>query len=64
MFDKFMTPDEIAKLLKVKRRVILNLIRNGKIRAVVVGSGEKRKTYRVYEKEIERFMAENYSEDI
>ena len=57
--DKFYTPQEVAKSLNVSSRTILNLIRDKKIKAVIVG-GTKRITYRIYEKELDRFMAENY----
>lgn len=57
--DKFYSPQQVAESLNVSSRTILNLIRDGKIKAVIVG-GTKRITYRIYEKELDRFMAENY----
>ena len=57
--DDFYTPKQIAESLKVSSRTVINLIKSGKIKAVIVG-GTKRNTYRVYEKELDRFMAENY----
>lgn len=57
--DKFLTTKQFAEILNVSPRTITNLIKDGKIRAVVIG-GSKRITYRIYEKELDRFMAENY----
>ncbi len=57
--DVFYTPKEVAKSLKVSTRTVINLIKSGKMKAVAV-SGSKRNTYRIYVKEIDRFMAENY----
>lgn len=57
--DKFFTPKEIANSLSVSTRTVINMIRTGKLRAVNV-AGLKRMTYRVYEKELDRFIAENY----
>lgn len=59
MLDKFYTPQEIGDALQVSSRTIINLIKAGKMRAVIVG-GIKRNTYRIYEKELSRFIAENY----
>tara|TARA_R110002126_G_scaffold100368_2_gene231868 strand:+ start:519 stop:737 length:219 start_codon:yes stop_codon:yes gene_type:complete len=59
--DKFYTTKEFAEILSVSSRTVLNMINTGKIRAVIVGGEAKsRKTYRIYSKELDRFMAENY----
>ena len=57
--DKFFTPKQLAEVLNVHSRTVINLIKGGKIKAVAIG-GIKRTTYRIYEKELDRFMAENY----
>lgn len=57
--DNYLTPSEVAKGLKVHRRTVINMIQKGILKAVIV-SGEKRKTYRIWEKELDRFMSENY----
>lgn len=57
--DKFYTTKELGNILNVSPRTIINLIKTGKIKAVIIG-GVKRTTYRIYEKELDRFMAENY----
>lgn len=62
--DEFFTPDEVAKMFKITKRSVLNLIRMGRLKAIEVGRGEIRKTYRVYEKEVQRYMAENYQKMI
>lgn len=57
--DEFYTTKELGRILKVTPRTIINMIKSGKIRAVIVG-GSKRTTFRIYKKELERFMAVNY----
>lgn len=57
--DEFYTPKQVADSLRVSTRTILNLIKSGKMKAIIVG-GLKRNTYRIYQKELDRFMAENY----
>ena len=59
--DNFFTPDEVAEMFKITRRSVIELIRCGKLRAIEVGTGHVRKTYRIYEKEVERYMSENYN---
>lgn len=55
----FITVKDMANILKVSTKTISNMIKSGKLKAVEVG-GEERITYRIFEKEILRFMAENY----
>ena len=59
IMDEFYTPKQVAESLQVSTRTIINLIKNGKMNAVIVG-GSTRNTYRIYQKELDRFMAENY----
>jgi excisionase family DNA binding protein len=58
--DEFYTTKELGSILKVTSRTIINMIKSGKIRAVIVG-GSKRTTFRIYKKELDRFMAVNYA---
>lgn len=49
--EKFYTPQEIADSLRVKERVILDLLRSGKLRGVKVG-----KQWRVKVSDLEAFI--------
>lgn len=49
--DKFYTPQDIADSLRVKGRVVLNLLRSGKLRGVKVG-----KQWRVKASDLEAFI--------
>lgn len=57
--DKFFTVKDVSQIFRVSTRTISTMIREGRLKAVAIG-GSKRVTYRIYEKEIDRFMAENY----
>ena len=59
--DRFYTADDLAVLLKCSYRTVLNLIKCGKLRAVNVGT-YKRPTWRIYDGELQRFMAESYQD--
>lgn len=59
MNDELLTPNEVAKIFKVSSRTVVNMIRDGKLNYIIIG-GEKRKSYRIYRGEIERFAAEEY----
>lgn len=61
--DEFYTPEEVAEIFKISRRAVLDLIRSGKLKSVKIGVGKIRNTYRIYKKEIDRFIAENYEMD-
>jgi excisionase family DNA binding protein len=62
--DEFYSPGELASALKVSSRTIYNMIRAGKIKAVEIGVGiGERITYRIYKKELDRFIAENYQKN-
>ncbi len=55
---KFYTIKEVAHILNVCTKTVISLIRDGKLQAVEIG-GTERISFRVYEKELDRFMAEN-----
>lgn len=57
--DRFLTTKDIAKILQIMPRTVINMIKRGELRAVKIGKGP-RAEYRIYEKEIDRFMAESY----
>ena len=61
--ERFYTPDYLAKLLGCSYRRVLHLIEEGRIRAVNIGSG-KRPSWRIYDGELQRFMAECYETQI
>ena len=60
--DKFWKISDLAKLLEVNPRTIMRLISRGEIRAVNMGT-DKRAAYRIYDGELQRFMAENYEKN-
>lgn len=57
--DNFLSVPEFAKILNVSKNTVLRLIRQGRIKAVDVGTKSK-SVYRILDKELERFIAENY----
>ena len=59
MNDKYLRPKEVAVILQVTQRTVINMIHDGKIRAVVI-SGKKRKSYRILSCELDRFTAIEY----
>lgn len=59
MVDKFYTPEQLATILMIHPRTVLKLINKKLIIAINVGAG-KRPYWRIYDKELQRFMAENY----
>jgi excisionase family DNA binding protein len=59
MEDKYYTPAELAKILKVTPRTIINLIEKGKLKAVNVGA-KKRARWRIFEGQYLNFLAESY----
>ncbi len=54
--DSFLTPPEIAKLLRVSPDTVLGWIRRAELRAVNVGSGMKRPRYRVSRASLDEFL--------
>ena len=59
MEDKFYTVEEVAKALKVHKRTVLSLIKRKKLLAVNVGC-EKRASWRIYDAQFIRFIADSY----
>jgi len=59
MDDKFFTIDDLAKVMRVDRRTIARLIKEGSLLAVNVGK-EKRPTWRIYEGQYLKFIADSY----
>jgi len=61
MEDKYYTTQELAKMLKVTSNTVNTLIRQGKIKAVDVGTGTgKRAHWRIYEGQYLKFLADSY----
>lgn len=54
MEDKFYTPDEIAKQLKITRQAINKWIREGKLKAVKLG-----RIWRIPESALQEFIKES-----
>ena len=59
LMDKFYTIKEVANILSVSPRTVRNMIKTGRIRGVDV-SGIVSITYRILDKELDRFVAVNY----
>lgn len=59
MEDKYYTPTELAKVLKVNSRTIVTLIEKGKLKAVNVGTKNKAH-WRIFEGQYLKFLAEFY----
>lgn len=53
----FLTPQEVADLLRVSSMTVYRLIKAGELRAVRVG-----KAYRIREDDIDRYLADRYTE--
>ena len=49
--DKFLTVDEIAEMLKVKKATVLKYIKNGELKA-----NKKMNKYIIWEKDLEKFL--------
>lgn len=61
-FEPFLTPTEIAKLLKVSPETVIGWIRKGELLGVNVGSGTRRARFRVSRESLDEFfVGEKYS---
>lgn len=56
LMHAYMTPPEIAKLLRVSPDKILGWIRSGRLKAVNLGNGYCRPRYRVSRESLETFL--------
>ena len=57
LFDSpYLTPSEIAKLLRVSQDTVLGWIRRAELRAVNVGRGTTRARYRVSRESLDEFL--------
>lgn len=54
--EAYMTPPEIAKLLRVSPCTVLGWIRKAELRAVNVGSGNQRPRFRVRRESLDEFL--------
>ena len=59
MNDEYLTPSEVARLLKVSSRTVINMIHSQKLKALEV-AGKKRMSYRILLSELDRFIAKEY----
>ena len=54
---RFLTPQEVADLLRVSNMTVYRLIKSGELRAVRVG-----KAYRLLEDDVDRYLASTYTQ--
>lgn len=54
--ESFLTPSEIAKILKVSPETVIGWIRKAELRAVNVGSGTNRARFRVSRDSLDEFL--------
>lgn len=59
MNDEYLKPSDVARILKVSPRTVINMIHAGKLKAITI-TGEERKCYRILSGELDRFVAEEY----
>lgn len=56
--NDLLTPEEVAKLLKVSKRTVYRWIDSGELKVARIG----RKTYRVFESDVKKFVGKFYVE--
>lgn len=56
--NDLLTPEEVAKILKVSKRTVYRWIDSGELKVARIG----RKTYRVFESDIKKFVNKYYVE--
>ena len=56
--NDLLTPEEVAKILKVSKRTVYRWIDSGELKVARIG----RKTYRVFESDIKKFVNKYYEE--
>ena len=56
--NDFLTPEEVAKILKVSKRTVYRWIESGDLKVARIG----RKTYRVFESDLKKFVNKFYVE--
>ncbi|HOZ55610.1 MAG TPA: helix-turn-helix domain-containing protein [bacterium] len=56
--NDLLTPEEVAKLLKVSKRTVYRWIDSGELKVARIG----RKTYRVFESDVKKFVSKFYVE--
>lgn len=54
--EPFLTPSEVAKILKVSPETVIGWIRKAELRAVNVGSGTRRSRFRVSKESLDEFL--------
>jgi excisionase family DNA binding protein len=54
---RFLTPQEVADLLRVSNMTVYRLIKSGELRAVRVG-----KAYRLLEEDVDAYLAERFTQ--
>ena len=57
--EEFYKLSEVAKILRVTTKTILNMLRDGRLRGIPISNGT-RKHYRILKKELDRYVAEQY----
>ncbi len=56
--DEFLTPDEIGRKFKVKPDTVRGWVRDGRIRAIRLGSNGRRGPIRIAASDVERFITD------
>lgn len=59
LFDVYLKPSEVANILKVCQKTVLNMIEDGKLKAIIVADRGKTH-YRILATELDRYVAEEY----
>ena len=59
MNNEYLKPSEIARMLNVHSRTVINMIHDKRLRAITI-TGKTRKSYRILKGELDRFVAEEY----
>jgi excisionase family DNA binding protein len=56
--NDLLTVEEVAKILKVNRRTVYRWVESGELKVARIG----RKTYRVFESDLKKFVGKSYKE--
>ena len=54
--EQLLTPNEVSDILKVTSEQVRNLVRQGQISAINVGTGKKRPLYRITQRALNDFL--------
>ena len=60
MEKEYLKPCEVAKILRVSTRTVINMIKAGRLVGIPTSGSEKRIHYRILAGELDRFAAREY----